>query len=515
MNNKAHFLWVDDEIELLRPHVLFLEEKGYSTDCVNNGRDALTMFSKKRYDIVFLDENMPGLTGLETLTTMHQLNPQVPVVMITQNEDEGIMDLAIGKKIADYLLKPVNPNQILLSVKKLLDKGELLLQTVSNNYREVYSEIGEQIAKSNSVEEWKILYKMLVYWELELEKSGSPMYEMLEMQKVEANILFSRFVRTNYAEWLRDRNVVLSPDVFNKHVFPLLNGEEKLFFILIDNFRLDQWESIKPTLSSYFDYDEDIFLSILPTATPYSRNSIFSGLMPLELSKIYSDVWVSELLDEGKNNMENVLIDRMLETAKRSETFSYHKVNDTNEGKRLVDRFSELEKSDLNVIVFNFIDFFSHARTESEMLRELTGDEASYRTVTASWIKRSYISRLLKKIAEKGYKAIITSDHGSIRVKNPINVKGDSETGKNVRYKFGKSLAYDPKKVFDIISPENFGLPSPNLSTRYIFAQNGDFFVYNNNRNSHLNYYLNSFQHGGISMEEMMVPIVKLTPKRN
>ncbi|MGI6073705.1 MAG: PglZ domain-containing protein [Fermentimonas sp.] len=515
MNRKAHFLWVDDEIDLLRPHVLFLEEKGYSTDCVNNGRDALAVFSERNYDIVFLDENMPGLSGLETLTMMHQINPQVPVVMITQNEDEGIMDLAIGKKIADYLLKPVNPNQILLSVKKLLNKSELLLQTVSNNYRDAYSDIGEQIARSNSVEEWKNLYKMLVYWELELEKSGSPMYEMLEMQKVEANISFSRFVRANYAEWLRDRNVVLSPDVFKKYVFPLMDIGEKLFFILIDNFRLDQWDSIKPHLSSDFDYDEDVFLSILPTATPYSRNSIFSGLMPLELSRIYSDVWVSELSDEGKNNMESVLIGRMMEAAKRYETFSYHKVNDTYEGKRLVERFSEMERKDLNVIVFNFIDFFSHARTESEMLRELTGDEVSYRSVTTSWIKRSYITLLLKKVAEKGYKVIITSDHGSIRVKNPIKVKGDSETGKNVRYKFGKSLAYDPKKVFDIISPENFGLPSPNLSTRYIFAQNSDFFVYDNNRNSRLNYYLNSFQHGGISMEEMMVPIVKLTPKRN
>ena len=514
MMSKAHFLWVDDEIDFLKPHILFLEEKGYLTDCASNGRDALSLYRSGAYDIVFLDENMPGLSGLETLTQLYEINPRTPVVMITKSEDEGIMNQAIGKKIADYLIKPVNPNQVLLTIKKILDKRYLVSQTATVDYRDAYNHISENISQSNSVDDWKNIYRDLIYWELELERTGNSLYDLAKIQKSEANISFARFVRNNYREWLKNDQVVLSPGVFKYHVYPVLDSVNKLFFILIDNFRLDQWEGVKEDLNEYYEYHEDIYISILPTVTPYSRNSVFSGLMPVHIKEKYPEMWVEEDEDEGKNNFEETLIHNQLLSSGRKESFSYHKINSNSEGRKIIERFSELEKKDLNVLVFNFIDSLSHTRTESEMLRELTSDEAAYRSVTRAWFQHSPISTLLKMIAEKGYRVIITSDHGSIRVRNGIKVKGDIETGKNLRYKFGKSLAYDPKKVFDIIHPENFGLPSRNLSTRYIFAQNHDFFVYHNNYNSYSGYYSNSFQHGGISMEEMMVPIIELTPKQ-
>lgn len=520
--NKAQFLWVDDEIDLLKPHILFLKEKGYSTECATNGQDAIEKCNSKTYDLIFLDENMPGLTGLETLAELKENSPNVPVVMITKSEDEGIMDKAIGKKIADYLIKPVNPTQVLTTIKKILEKKRLVSDNVSESYREDYGKLNTAIESCRSADDWIEVYKKLVYWEVELERYDYPVKELPKLQKAEANISFGKFIKANYKKWItpelntnvvNSNNPVVSPTLFEKHVFPFLDKGDKLFFILIDNFRLDQWEIVKDTTLEDFDCNENVYFSILPTATPYSRNSIFSGLMPAQISEIYPEMWVEETDEEGKNKLEEQLIRSHLQRTGRTKTFSYHKINNNRDGDKIIGKFHELEKYDLNVIVYNFIDMVSHARTESKMLRELFPDEVSYRSLTRSWFLHSPLSSLLKNLRAAGYKAIITTDHGSIRVKNGLKVVGDRNTNTNLRYKLGKSLAYDPKKVYDIIHPGNYGLPEPNISTRYIFAQNSDFFVYQNNYSQVESYFENTFQHGGISMEEMMIPIVILNPK--
>lgn len=507
-------LWADDEIDLLKPHILFLKNKGYNVVTVNNGRDALELTAHEHFDLIILDENMPGLTGLETLSRIKQVKPHIPVIMITKSEEENIMDQAVGNKIADYLIKPVNPNQILLSIKKNLHSEKLVSEQASSDYRQEFGKITSLINDSYTIEDWYELYRKLVFWELELAATDTNMDELLNMQKLEANSAFSKFVKKNYEKWVTtDDSPLMSPQIFRSHVFPLLDQNEKVFFILIDNFRLDQWNTIKPLLSDYFTFQEDLYCSILPTATQYARNAIFSGLMPDKISKMFPELWVDEDEAEGKNLNESPLISTLFDRYRRRCRFSYNKINDSVAGDKLIREFSNLENNDLNVVVLNFIDMLSHARTESKMIRELAASNAAYRSLTESWFRHSSALDLFRKIAEKGYRIVLTTDHGTIRVDNPIKVVGDKNTNTNLRYKVGKNLSYNPKQVYEIKHPERYGLPSLNVSSTYVFASGRDFFAYPNNYNYYVQYYSDTFQHGGISLEEMIVPLITLTAK--
>ena len=520
-------LWADDEIDLLKPHILFLRSKGYDPVTVNNGRDALDLVASRHFDLVILDENMPGLTGLETLQRIKELSPQTPVIMITKSEEENIMDQAVGNNIADYLIKPVNPNQILLSIKKNLHSDKLVSQTAATDYRQEFGRLSALINDARGIEDFYRLYEKLVNWEMRLASTDTNMDEMLKMQKTEADSAFYKFIKRNYEEWATELVAVaqgktvtpsperpmLSPEVFSKTVFPLLDSGEKVFFVLIDNFRLDLWLTVKPLLADYFTIEESLYTSILPTATQYARNSIFSGLMPIDIARMFPHLWVDEDEEGGKNLNESELVQTLFERYRRHCRFSYNKINDSAGGEKLLREFSNLAQNDLNVVVLNFIDMLSHARTESRMIRELARTDAAYRSLAESWFRHSPALEIFRRIAESGAKIIVTTDHGTIRVDNPIKVVGDKNTNTNLRYKVGKSLAYNQKQVYEIKRPQALGLPSPNVSSAYIFAGNNDFFAYPNNYNYYVQYYTDTFQHGGISLEEMLIPLATLTPR--
>ena len=508
-------LWVDDEIEQLRAHLLFLEKKGYEVVTVSNGTDAIDQCQERSFDLVLLDEQMPGLSGLETLQRIKQLQPALPVVMVTKSEEENIMEQAIGQQIADYLIKPVNPNQILLTLKKNIHRREIVTEVTQSQYQQNFQQIAMQIMDCQTWQDWTEVYRRLVHWELQLSSTDSSMTEMLQMQKEEANLGFAKFVKKNYMAWVDGKDApLMSHRVFKERVFPLLNAGQKVFLVVLDNFRYDQWRMLAHELGDQFDIDEDLYCSILPTATQYARNAIFSGLMPDQIARMFPDLWVDEDEEEGKNLNEAPLIQTQIERYRRHDTFSYHKVNNSQDADRLMQQLNLLKKNDLNVVVFNFIDMLSHARTESRMVRELANNESAYRSITLSWFRHSVIADFFRQLAQTDYKVIVTTDHGSIRCTKPVKIVGDRNTNTNLRYKLGKNLSYNDKDVFVIREPQKAQLPAPNLSTSYVFATGDAFFAYPNNYNYYVSYYRDTFQHGGISMEEMIIPIVTLTGKK-
>lgn len=517
---RYNILWADDEIDLLKPHILFLTNKGYDVTGVNSGADALEKCLESNYDVIFLDENMPGMSGLETLSQIKQMKPNIPVIMITKSEEEHIMEDAIGAKIEDYLIKPINPNQILLSVKKILDKKRIVSEKTNHSYQQDFQKISMAFFDDMDHNDWVDIYKKLVYWDLEINQTeNKSMIDVLEMQKTEANVNFIKFIKDHYEEWLNDPKAhkpVLSHELFREAVLPeLKNSDRPVFFMVIDNLRYDQWKVLEPIISNYYTLEEEqAYYSILPTTTAYARNAIFSGMLPSEMEKIYPDLWLNDDEDGGKNNFEEDFLALQLKRLRLDIKYSYHKVIHVNQGKHILENIHNLLNNKLNVVVYNFVDMLSHARTDTEVIRELAPDEPAYRSLTTSWFMHSPLLDTLKFLSEKDVKVIITTDHGTIRVKSPYKIVGDKNTNTNLRYKQGKNLSFDKKNVFVADKPERFFLPRINVSTSYVFATNDNFFAYPNNYNYYVKYYKDTFQHGGVSLEEMIIPCIKLLPKR-
>ena len=511
-------LWADDEIDLLKPHIIFLKNKGYEVIPAVSGNEAIDIIDKETVDIVFLDENMPGLSGIETLKHLKSVRPQIPVVMITKSEEEHIMEDAIGADIADYLIKPVNPNQILLCLKKNIDRGEILTEKNTQGYQQAFRDIAMKISDSNTCAEWELVYRELVKWELDLERiEDAGVGEILADQKQEANSRFSHFVANHYEDWINGRGTekpLFSHTILKEKLFPDLEEGKTAFLFVIDNLRYDQWRSILPMIHPYYHVDDEtLFYSILPTATHYARNAMFAGLMPSEIAKKYPQYWLNENDEGNKNQFEQPLLEEHLKRFGKNSKISYSKILNMDFGRKVLDNFHGMLRNPLNVVVFNFVDMLSHARTDVDLIRELANDEKSYRHVTATWFANSVMLEMVKFLSEKKVPIYITTDHGTIKIERPVKIVGDRNTNSNLRYKVGRNLDCSSKEIFEVKSPEKIFLPKENLTSSFVFATGNSFLAYPNNYSYYVNYYKDTFQHGGISLEEMMIPFVKLLPK--
>ncbi len=515
--SKIKILWVDDEIDLLKPHILFLEKKNYEVTECQSGTEAIDILDDNNFDIVFLDENMPGLSGIETLSEIKEKKDSLPVVMITKSEEEYIMEEAIGSKIADYLIKPVNPNQILLSLKKNLDNSRLVSEKTTSNYQQEFRKIAMDMAMVNSFEEWSELYQRLIYWELQLEGiEDTGMFEILESQKVEANSQFCKFIDKNYPDWFSGKGnaPVMSHTLFKEKIMPEISKKQPTLLVVIDNLRYDQWKSFEPIVNNYYKKEqESSYYSILPTATQYARNAIFSGLMPSEMKKRHPDLWLDDTDEGGKNMYENDFLTAQLQRLGLNIKHEYYKITNERSGKTLAANFKGLKDNDLTVVVYNFVDMLSHSKTEMEVIKELASNDKSYRSLTQSWFKNSPLLDMIQQAQQLGFKLLITTDHGTINVKNPSKVIGDKNTSLNLRYKTGKSLTYEGKEVLEATDPKLIHLPSINMSSSFIFAKGDYFFAYPNNYNHYVSYYRNTYQHGGVSLEEIVIPFIVLNPR--
>jgi len=513
-------LWVDDEIELLKSHFLFLEQRGYQTTPCNNGQDALSLIKKNSFDVVLLDENMPGLSGLDTLNELKIILPNLPVIMITKNEEEQIMEEAIGAKISDYLIKPVNPHQILLALKKLFQHKNLIAEKTISNYQQEFRKISLELNEIETAKDWTAFYLKMTYWEMELQTlEDNGMLEIFEEQMKEANHLFSKFIAQNYKNWMmNDEGPTMSHQLFKERLFPeILPGtKDTTLLLVIDNLRYDQWKMIAPVIENYYvAKEETTYFSLLPTATHYCRNALFSGLTPLEMKEKHPDLWVNENEEGGKNLKESEFLQAQLTRLNKDIPFSYVKVTNLKAGKELHKYLQNYSKDRLLVVVYNFVDMISHAKTEMDIIKELAPDNKAFRSLTLSWFENSPLLDIIQKSQKLGFKLAITTDHGTINVDQATEIISTKDAGTNLRYKTGRNVSHNSKDIIEVANPKEFMLPAEHLNSKFIFAKGSQYFVFQNNFNHFATHFRNTFQHGGVSMEEMIVPFVVMTPRES
>ena len=512
----TRILWADDEIDQLRAHIIFLEQREMSVTPVTNGEDALKKVREEPFDIVFLDEQMPGLDGLETLERIQGVRPTLPVVMITKSEEESIMEEAIGSKIADYLIKPVNPNQILLTIKRVLDQRRIQSEKSAQSYLRSFNELSSKFNEQTDWAEWIDIYKKLTHWQMSLDPAEEGLQQVLQDQLHQANLAFSKFVELEYRSWLKepgDQAPVLSPEIMGKYVFPRLRKEEKVVFILIDCMRYDQWLTFESILSQEYFIETDFYYSILPTATPYSRNAIFAGLYPLQIKQRYPQFWQGGDDESSLNLHEEELLKEHLRREHLRDQVRYEKVIRPEEGNKIADKIQNFTQSPFSAIVYNFVDTLVHSRSDSDVLKQLAPDEAAFRSLTEGWFLHSSLRRIFQELAEEDVTVVVTTDHGSVRSLRDTKVFGDRDSSTNLRYKYGRNLKAESNAAIFIAKPEEYQLPLDPPANSYIIAKEDYYFVYPTQYNRYQNRYMDTFQHGGASMEEMILPVAVMKPR--
>jgi len=520
--SKGRILWIDDEIELLKPHIILLEQRGYNVETATNGEDAIELVKKSHYDLTFLDESMVGISGLETLPILKEIDPATPVVMVTKNEAESVMEDAIGRKIDDYLTKPVNPAQILAACKKFLESERISQEKITQDYIQGLNQITSLLYDDLSWNDWKEIYHKLVTWSLELDRHPQLGFqETLQNQWRECNTVFSKFIEDNYQNWIHRKTSeapVFSSEVVEKYLVPKLKSGNPVFFIVVDCMRLDQWLIMEEHLRPFYNFKKDFYSAILPTATPYARNSIFAGLFPIDIQKHYPQWWVNELNSEDYklNAYEKELLEEQLKRKRASlnTPLQYIKIHDTDFGKKIESDIMKYSRNHLTSIVVNAVDMIAHSRSDFAILKEIAPNESAYRSLTSSWFQHSSLFGILKSISSiKNVKIILTTDHGSIRCMRGVKVIGDKETSTNLRYKFGKNVKAESRHAIQLKDPADFKLPRLGITVNNIIAKEDFYFVYPTDFHFYLGKYRDSFQHGGVSMEEMIVPIIELIPR--
>ena len=521
--SKGQILWIDDEIELLKPHLILLEQRGYSVDKATNGEDAIEMVKAKHYDLVFLDEMMVGISGLETLPHLKEISPSTPVVMVTKNEAESVMEEAIGGKIDDYLTKPVNPAQIIAACKKFLESKRIAKEKVTQDYTMGFNEISRRLYEPLEWNDWLEIYQKLVTWSMELDRYPDLGFQQtLQDQWRECNVEYSKFFESNYKRWLYNRDEedspVLSPDIFEKYVAPLLKTGKPTFFFVVDCMRLDQWLVFEELLSPYYNFNKDYYSSILPTATPYARNSIFSGLFPIDIKKYYPQWWANEMNTEDHklNAYEQQLLEEQVKRKRiqLKNKLTYIKIHDTDFGKKIEADIMKYARNHFTAIVINAVDMIAHSRSDYAILKEIAPDESAYRSLTRSWFTHSSLFSMLRSLSEiKDVNIVITTDHGSIRCLRGVKVVGDRDTTTCLRYKFGKNVKAEARNAMIINDPEEYKLPKPGVTINNVIAKEDYYFVYPTDYHHYLQKYRDSFQHGGISLEETIIPVITLKPR--
>jgi len=515
---KGNILWIDDEIELLKPHIILLSQRGYHVETATNGEDAVEMVRRKHYDLIFLDESMVGISGLDTLPIIKDIDDSTPVVMVTKNEAESVMEEAIGRKIDDYLTKPVNPAQILAACKKFLESSRIEQDRLTQDYLQGFNEITRRLYEPLEWEDWKDIYIKLVNWAMELDRYPDLGFKQtLSDQMRECNAAYSKFVEKNYMNWIHepDKNTpVLSHQIVQNHLVDHLKTGKPTFFFVVDCMRYDQWLIMEELLKPYFSFKRNFYSSILPTATPYARNAIFAGLMPIDIKKHYPQYWMDETNSEEHklNAFEKELLEEQLKRKriKLKTDLQYIKIHETEFGKKIEADIKRFAKKHLTAIVINSVDMIAHSRSDYAILKEIAPDESAYRGLTHSWFQYSSLFKMLKQLSEiKDVKIVLTTDHGSIRCMRGVKVLGDKETTTCLRYKFGKNVKAEQSHAMQVKKPEDFLLPTYGLTVNNIIAKEDYYFVYPTDFNHYLHRYRDSFQHGGISLEEMIIPVIE------